>query len=315
MSIQKFDTMIISGSGMSSIPAVGILQNLTDNNAIDNIDTFVSYSMGSILSYLLCIECSPAEIISEIIQNLDIINFNINWSDMLIRKKNMVSYYNTVNKMLEDITIKKVGKYYTFKTLNEDTEINLIILSIDLTSGETIEMSHLNTPDMPILKAISMSSCIPFYFEESRYNGSKFLDGFLDSPVPYYIASKFCKRGIIAIHRNFDIAESRDVTYDSINPKALARIWEIIANKLYKKDLLIAMTLIDKPICNIIYEINSDYDMVITIKNILEMFSLGYRICVDKDIYNQKSLMPKIDGKQMLQHKDFTPEYLHTLKK
>ena len=56
-----YDTIIISGGASKGIAALGSLQALIDRKLLDNVKRYIGTSIGSIISYLICIEYTPID--------------------------------------------------------------------------------------------------------------------------------------------------------------------------------------------------------------------------------------------------------------
>ena len=58
----KYDTLVLSGASSKGLLTLGGLQYMYDNFLINNVNTYVGTSSGSIIAYFLVIGYTPIEI-------------------------------------------------------------------------------------------------------------------------------------------------------------------------------------------------------------------------------------------------------------
>ena len=185
--------LVISGGGIDGLCALGLLQKLYENNILKDIDTFIGTSAGACISFLLCIGYFPIDVYSVL--------YNINFSKLLeLKDKDIDEIYDTIkSNLLEENTNKvQFGLYsqdnillilkklaiaknikidITFNELYEKTNKNLVITGTCLNKNELIYFTHTNYPDMTVMKALQISSCIPFLFKPTTFNNFLWVDG------------------------------------------------------------------------------------------------------------------------------------------
>ena len=62
--------------------------------------------------------------------------------------------------------------------------VSLNFITLNINTFETEVLSHVNTPNIPIVEAVYMSSALPFIFEPFEYNNNLYIDGGLVNPYP-----------------------------------------------------------------------------------------------------------------------------------
>ncbi|AYV78661.1 MAG: patatin-like phospholipase, partial [Edafosvirus sp.] len=72
---------------------------------------------------------------------------------------------------------KKVDPNITFAELYKKTNKTLIIVATCLNDKKSYYFSHETEPDMPVIIALRMSSCIPVYFTPIIYKDMIYIDG------------------------------------------------------------------------------------------------------------------------------------------
>lgn len=78
----------------------------------------------------------------------------------------------------------------SFKRHFDITGKDLRVISTDVFTGRAIEFSHIDTPNVCILQAISASCAFPVFFEPTELNSYYLVDGGLSCNLPSYIFQK-----------------------------------------------------------------------------------------------------------------------------
>ena len=72
----------------------------------------------------------------------------------------------------------------TLKQLNDHSQKEFYLYAVDAFTLKTLEISHHTHPDLPLLKAIHMSSSVPFCIQPVWYEGSYYIDGGINLNYP-----------------------------------------------------------------------------------------------------------------------------------
>ena len=174
--ISHYDTLVLSGGSSKGIITLGALQYLIDNYLINNIETYIGTSVGSIICYLLLIGYTPIEIIVYICKNQlleKMQNFNI---VAMINGAGAISFSN-IYEHFEKMTIEKIGYLPTFQDIKKKFNKNLICVTYNITENKTEYLSYETNPELPCLIALRMSSNLPLIFENYKYGNSFYIDG------------------------------------------------------------------------------------------------------------------------------------------
>ena len=183
----KIDTLILCGCSTKVSAYVGIFKALLDQNVIqiDNINTIISTSSGSIISVLLTLGYSMA-MIEKLIFNISYKKlFNM---DELNNFLNLNGLF-TNNKI--DILIYKL-KYHkykknsiTLKELYDKTKKTLIFKVFNITKEVNEYISYKTHPNIKLNIAIKMTTCLPFLFKPILYDENYYIDGGISGSLPY----------------------------------------------------------------------------------------------------------------------------------
>lgn len=180
---KKIINLSISGGGVYGFAELGVLKELEKYQDYMDIQNIKGVSVGSIVAALYAIGYEPDELTKTL--------FDLNL-DGLIRD----TYFTTIHlynnygmhaaKGLEDeierlISVKTHIKQCTFSQIKK----NLTIIATNLNRQCPVFFDKENTPDMPISKAIRLSTAYPVVMAPVIYEGDYIADGgaFLNYPI------------------------------------------------------------------------------------------------------------------------------------
>jgi len=188
-----FNTIVLCGGSGKGIALLGALQYLIDQKIINNIDTYIGTSVGTIIGFLLIIGYTPIEIIIYMCTNNileKVYSFNI---VEMINGNGALSFAN-FQETLEKMTIEKIGILPTLSDLYKKFNKTLILTTYNLTKHKVEYLSYKEYPDLPCLTAIRMSSNLPLIFEPYTYNNSQYIDGGVVDNFPIDVVDKMNKK-------------------------------------------------------------------------------------------------------------------------
>jgi predicted acylesterase/phospholipase RssA len=180
--------LVIAGGGPLGFRFLGALEKLemADFWKVDNIKSIYATSIGALIGVFIGLKYDWETLNKYLIERP--------WHDAIkVNAKQIFdSYYN---KGLFDTKIaeiifkplleaKDLNINITLKEFYDYSGIDLHIFTFDLNKFETVELTHTLYPDLSLLKALMMSSCIPGVFMPIIMNDSCFLDGGVMSNYP-----------------------------------------------------------------------------------------------------------------------------------
>lgn len=188
--------IIISGGAVRTISVIGALKYLDEQTLLQNVDTFVGTSAGSILCFFVCIGYTIDEIVHFLHEHLfgnnlyslsldEVINFNI------LTAFGMDSG-STIIQLFEDaLFLKYHRKDITFIELTKMTAKNLVVCAANITSGESEYFSVDTTPDVSVILALRMSISLPFIFSPVKHNNCYYVDGGIFESFPLSYVNRY----------------------------------------------------------------------------------------------------------------------------
>lgn len=189
----SFDTIVLSGGSIHGIIMLGALHYAEDNFLLQNVDTYIGTSVGSMCGYLLAIGYTPIEIITRLCtkQVIDKMkHFDIN---SFIKGDGCISY-NHIQQQLEKMSIEKIDKIPTLKDLYDMFKKKLICVTYNLTENKQEILSCETHPDMSCLTALRLSSNLPFIFDNFKYKNCFYTDGGISNNFPIDIGDMYGNR-------------------------------------------------------------------------------------------------------------------------
>lgn len=200
------DTLVLSGGSFRGIAHIGVLKALEETNILKNIKTFSGTSVGAMVSVFHAIGYTTDELM-EVINDLDFEKLKH------IKLGNFLSSYGiddgrnmllVFEKMFE---YKDMNKNITFIELYQKTNIKLILTGVCLNDKKVYYFSHETYPNMSIITALRITTCVPFWFAPVEYESKLFIDGGVMNNYPINLFNEKLDN-VIGVYLN----ESRDTT-------------------------------------------------------------------------------------------------------
>ena len=186
--LEKITNLVFSGASTKIFLFIGFLKYLEkcNKNFLDNINSFAGTSSGSIISTGLALGFTVSEL-EELLIKLDFSKFNEINSEGII---NFLDNYGLNNcsmfeKVFRIILKKKINdENITFHDLFLKTNKNLIIVASNITKGNTVYFSHINTPNIKVIDALLSSISIPIIYIPKKIDNDLYLDGAITNNFP-----------------------------------------------------------------------------------------------------------------------------------
>lgn len=149
-----------------------------------SITHYAGASVGSIICFLLSIGYSPDEV-QEIAKDVDILGNN----DIREYFLNALNKFGLVDidkffSVLEEPIKKKFGCIPTLKEHFEKTGKYICMSTVNIDRKRQTYLDHITFPNLSCLKALQMSSRIPFLMTRCQYLDMDYIDGGFGDPFP-----------------------------------------------------------------------------------------------------------------------------------
>lgn len=172
--------IVIAGGGTLTLRCLGSLQYLLENSIIsyDDIESIYGTSAGAIMGVCLSLKMDIHLIVNYFV--------NRPWEDLYeVTPTHIYNLYSKkgifdkecILKLLEPLLeFNNIPLDITLEDFYKKTNVDIHMFSIELTGMEIVDISHSTFPDLLLLDAIYMTSCLPFVFEPFLYNNTYYVD-------------------------------------------------------------------------------------------------------------------------------------------
>lgn len=245
------DTLILPGCSSKGIAYIGILYVLEKNNIIQkkNIKNILACSAGSIFGFMYLINFT-IPMMYKIMKNINLINLNLFTENEIFQNNGIINNYNIFHTLKICLKHKYNKNNITFLELYKLTKINFKIKVFNLSKNKEEYFSYKNNPNMSVLTAVRISTCIPFIFSPIKYNDMYYLDGGIRNSIPFIDKKKYKNHFIIQIN-NFI---KKNIDYYNLNiDDYIVNVLNICMNSKVKTTKKCMNIYLDLPI----YEVNS----------------------------------------------------------
>ena len=172
--------IVISGGGPTGLLSYGVAKHLAQQGfwSHDNIETIYGTSIGALIGAMLCLKHEWTTLDDYIIKRP--------WEKVVVNSLEMFELFSCKGmakpKLLDDIKqplleSKDLTLGVTLSEFYEYSRISLNMFTVDLNTFKKVQLSHTTHPDLPLMDAIKMSSCMPMLFQPIIRDGCCYIDG------------------------------------------------------------------------------------------------------------------------------------------
>lgn len=177
--------LCLSGACNRGICYIGCMKKFEEEKLL-KLEKILGVSIGSFVAACYIIGYNSDELL-EIIINKNTDNFK----DITFEEKGSILKGDNYKQWVHDTLSVKINPYITLKELYEKTKIYFMCTTTCIYSEDKkyeegiIIMSHINTPNIPLIIAINSSMAFPFVFPPINYDNAKFIDGGILDNIPH----------------------------------------------------------------------------------------------------------------------------------
>lgn len=175
--------VVLNGGGIQGLHFIGALAAMEDCGWTGALRGCAGSSVGSIIA--LALICGIDSTTLQKLAHKYLESTDVRFHIVHLFKKFGMNDGATIQTLIEDVlTTAGHPTNITFRVLFYATNQILHITGTDLTRRESVLFNHLETPDMPVMLAILISTRIPILFEPIRYEGRLYCDGCVTRDFP-----------------------------------------------------------------------------------------------------------------------------------
>jgi predicted acylesterase/phospholipase RssA len=172
--------IVISGGGPTGLLSYGVARHLAQRGfwSHDNIETIYGTSIGALIGAVLCLKHDWTTLDDYIIKRP--------WEKVVVNSLELFELFSCKGmakpKLLDDmmqplLESKDLTLGITMREFYEYSRISLNMFTVDLNTFKTVQLSHTTHPELPLMDAIKMSSCMPMLFQPIIRDGCCYIDG------------------------------------------------------------------------------------------------------------------------------------------
>ena len=187
--VRKFH-LVFSGSGADFPCFLGAVKTLTSvyPSLLHNLNSVSASSGGAIIALLVLLKFSVAV--------MEDLCFTIDYQKHLQRVDlaNLLSEYgldeaNNMIKVMKRVVRQKLGtSEATFADLHRFYPCRFNVTGTNLSTMSLVVFNHIATPDLPLWKAMRITTSVPLMFTSVRLNDDLLCDGAMLSYYPLHLA-------------------------------------------------------------------------------------------------------------------------------
>ena len=191
--------IVINGGGPTGIMCYGALKCLFENKfiQIENIQSVYSTSAGAIIAAIILLKYDWTTLDDYILKRPWNKVFKLepdHFFEMYTSKG--LFQFDLVKEFLKPLlTAKDLTEEVTLKEFYEFNGIDFHCFTVEMNSFQKIDLSHTSHPDLPLLKALNMSSAVPILFKPIIDEDKCYVDGSLldNYPINECISGQKCQ--------------------------------------------------------------------------------------------------------------------------
>ena len=180
-----YSNLVLSGGALRAVALLGAVKYLEELDILKNIKQFIGTSAGSIISFLIIIGYKSSEIVQLLIDKSDLLtDFDFNNLTNILEDYGLDDCSRN-KKILEDSLFKKIKKKsITFLELTKKFGVNFVVTGSNLTTRKTDYFNVDTYPEMNVIDALLISSCIPLIYQPIKFNDCLYIDGGIYENLP-----------------------------------------------------------------------------------------------------------------------------------
>lgn len=213
--------LVISGGGPAMLQYISAIQYLNENNILDlnNIESIYGTSAGSIVAVLLALKYDWETLNDYIIQRPwhELFHLKINYIFDAYKNRGIFSK-NIIEKAFKPLfDAKDIPISITLKDFYEYSKIEIHFFSFEINQFKTEDISYLTHPNIPLIDAIIMSSCIPLLFTPVIIENKCYIDGGVcaNYPLKYCIDTGKNENEVLGFCNQYDCQQKNYIDTDS----------------------------------------------------------------------------------------------------
>lgn len=180
-----FETLVVSGGAFNGMRLIGAIMYIDQQVDLSTIKSFRGTSVGSIICVFLAMRMQPDHILACLLQQRCLEKLAVNPHDLLrIVKEGHLFPFSIISDAITAILLQVHGSIPTFRQIQEEFDSRLECITYNMTTRSEERLNADTTPDMDVVTAIRLSSCLPIFFDKAWYKDNLYTDGAMLESFP-----------------------------------------------------------------------------------------------------------------------------------
>ena len=173
-----YSNLVLSGGALKGVSLLGAIQYLNELDLFKHFKQIIGTSAGAIIIFFIMIGYSPIKIKEILLTELNyLIEFDFNNITNILEDYG-IDDCSRNKEILEKYLFKKIQKKsITFIEFTKKYSINFIVTGSNLITRELNYFNVNDYPEMNIIDALLITSCIPFVYKPIKFNDDLYIDG------------------------------------------------------------------------------------------------------------------------------------------
>jgi len=268
----SYNKLGLSGGGVKGLAQLGALHYFYESGNLSNLKEVSGTSIGSVIGLLLVCGYSPIEIFSEVYMTNYLLKPKPQDFLQIFAKMGLMDIRAFTGRV-RDMVGERIGvDNITFEELFKMTNKKLIAGVSDITSMDTVYMSHESHPDVSCLDAIEFSCNLPVIFQRLQYQDHYMADGAITNNFPIEPLSVSTTDRVLGI-----IVSGKDTSFEASNPAGY--LYRMIQMSINTQTTLRVKRVQNEPnftLININCPSSSIFNIKMTSDDKMSLFKRGY---------------------------------------
>ena len=183
LKLVRVKSLVIGSGGTNGVFYAGALVALEELGLLSRLTHYYGTSVGALLATMLSVGYTARQI-QDIATSFDFSLFIVPSLVQALERRSLMDVERWVAFLRHVFRRAGLEPDVTFAELHAKTNKTLGIVGYNLTTHSEELFGHETTPDMPVWKAIQISSAIPVFTAPVEHNGHKYVDGAVCNPLP-----------------------------------------------------------------------------------------------------------------------------------
>lgn len=183
---ESHEAIVLCGGGVYGALLLGAIEQKHFNN----IRMIAGTSIGAVIGTLLCLDYQVKDILDTLVRHVPFVrDVDIHLLFTRYGLYDTQRFLSLVRQMISSKTNVRI----TFAQLYEQFGKDLIITGTNVSQGRSCYFNRMECPDMCVIDAIEISTCVPFVFPCTLFESDMYIDGAFTDNLPVVYTEQYIR--------------------------------------------------------------------------------------------------------------------------